>query len=257
MENKDNETLIVKVDKLSVNLYQKEILSSISFKLKPRETLVFVGKNGSGKTVLLKSIVGLFHLSQGSSIILGKNIHSLKGKESINILKRIGYVFQKSGLFDSMSITDNVIFSLKRFSDLSQDELEKKATYYLNKTGLKGVENLFPSELSGGMQKRAGIARTIAMEPELLIMDDPSAGLDPVLSDSIANLILEFKEVLSSAFIIVTHDLKFAYKLADRIGLLIDGKLYGILDKIEFQKTEEATFKQFREGELEGNISFL
>ena len=242
-----------------ITLYfdDKKILDDISFEIKPKDTLVLMGKNGCGKTVLLKTLIGLFAPQEGESVLFDQNIHQLKGSSKNEILQRAGYVFQKSGLFDSLNILENVLFGLQRFSSEDIGKQITAAQESLYRTGLKGAEEKKPSELSGGMQKRASIARAIVSRPELLFLDDPTAGLDPVLTDSIGNLILEIKEKLNSTFLIVTHDLELAYKLADRIGLIIDGKLHGILTVEDFKTTREAYFTQFREGKLEGPISVL
>ncbi|MDH5718418.1 MAG: ATP-binding cassette domain-containing protein [Spirochaetia bacterium] len=252
MNNLNNS--IISLENIYLNIDNKEILKNINLKVNKKETLVIMGKNGCGKTMLLKTIVGIFKPQEGLISVFNKNINSLKNRDLDELRKDIGYVFQKSGLFDSMSIAENVIFGIQRFYKKSFNELLKIATNSLNKAGLKDVENKLPSELSGGMQKRAGIARAIAIEPKILLMDDPTAGLDPVLSDAIADLILEIKESLQSTFIIVTHDFKLAYKLADRIALMVNGELKGIHTIDDFKNLDDPYFVQFREGALTGPI---
>lgn len=247
----------VNVTNLSLTIDGKPILRDISFDLKPGETLVLMGKNGSGKTMLLKTLVGLFRPQSGSAEILGQNVHELAHAELDELRRSIGYVFQKSGLFDSLHVWQNVVFALRRFSELDDDALRAKATECLNRAGLKDVEDKFPSELSGGMQKRAGIARAIAMDPKVLLFDDPTAGLDPVLTDAIAELIKGIQRNLGSAAIVVAHDFNLAYKLADKIGLVVSGALHGILSREEFQNTTEPYFEQFREGKLTGPIPVI
>ena len=250
-ENIEN---IIEVNNLSLSILGKQILQDISLELKPRETLVIMGKNGSGKSMLLKTMMGLFHPQTGSSKLFRKNIFSLSSSELDDILEKVGYVFQKSGLFDSMKVWENVVFAVRRLRKMSNEELLAHATSCLNRSGLKDAEHKLPSELSGGMQKRAGIARAIALDPQILLMDDPTAGLDPVLTDAIADLILEIRDNLHCAAIVVCHDLKFAYKLADRIGLMVAGKLHTVLPVSEFQTTTEPYVLQFREGNLTGPI---
>ena len=248
---------MVSVENITLYLDHKKVLDDISFTVKPQETLILMGKNGCGKTVLLKTIIGLFTPQEGNSVLFDKDIHQIQGSEKNEVLQRAGYVFQKSGLFDSLNILENVLFGLRRFSS---EEIEKHiaaAQEALHRTGLGNVETKKPSELSGGMQKRASIARAIVSKPELLFLDDPTAGLDPVLTDSIGNLILEIKEKLNSTFLIVTHDLELAYKLGDKIGLIVEGRLHGILTVEDFKTTQEAYFAQFREGKLKGPISVL
>ncbi|MBX3723706.1 MAG: ATP-binding cassette domain-containing protein [Turneriella sp.] len=242
---------------VSLTIGEKKILEDISLEMQPGETLVIMGKNGSGKTMLLKTLVGLFRPQRGTAEILGNNVHKLKHRELDELRQKIGYVFQKSGLFDSLHVWENVVFALRRFKSLNADELRQKATECLNRAGLKDVENKFPSELSGGMQKRAGIARAIAMDPQILLFDDPTAGLDPVLTDAIAELIKGIKRNLGSTAIVVAHDFNLAYKLADRIGLMVGGKLHGVLTRDEFRTTTEPYFEQFREGKLTGPIPVI
>jgi len=247
----------INIDNLSLTIGEKAILKEVSVSLEPGETLVLMGKNGSGKTMLLKTLAGLFKPQNGEAHLLGKNVHALTMHELDEVRRDIGYVFQKSGLFDSLHVWENVVFALRRFSKLSADELRAKATECLNRAGLKDVEDKFPSELSGGMQKRAGIARAIAMDPKILLFDDPTAGLDPVLTDAIAELIKGIKRNLGSTSIVVAHDFNLAYKLADKIGLMVGGRLHGVLSRDEFRTTTEPYFEQFREGKLTGPIPVI
>lgn len=257
LESHPTEETVLSARSIDLTLGGKHVLKKISFDLPRGETIVFMGKNGSGKTVLLKTLVGLFQPQQGESLLFSKNVYSLDGPALEKLKKDIGYVFQKSGLFDSLTIAENVVFALRRFSDKTEAELAERATYCLNRSGLKNVESKLPSELSGGMQKRAGIARAIAMQPKLLLLDDPTAGLDPVLSDAIADLILELQAELETTSIVITHDLKVARKLATRIGLIIGGAIHTILPTEEFFQTKEPAVEQFREGKLEGPIPVI
>lgn len=247
----------IRLSQVSLTIGEKKILQDINVDIQPGETLVVMGKNGSGKTMLLKTLVGLFRPQRGVVEILGQNVHDLRIHDLDLLRKKIGYVFQKSGLFDSMHVWQNVVFALRRFSDLDQDALKGKATECLNRAGLKDVEDKYPSELSGGMQKRAGIARAIAMDPQILLFDDPTAGLDPVLTDAIAELIKGIKRNLGSTAIVVAHDFNLAYKLADKIGLMVGGRLHGVMTREEFQTTTEPYFEQFREGKLTGPIPVI
>ncbi|MCS6983772.1 MAG: ATP-binding cassette domain-containing protein [Leptospiraceae bacterium] len=245
---------VVICEDISLNLGGKPILRNISLSIKRGETFVLMGKNGCGKTVFLKSLVGLFRPQKGRILLFGKDIFQLKPLERASTLCKIGYVFQKSGLFDSLTVAENVIFARRRFVKENQEELMAHATTCLRRTGLQGVENKLPAELSGGMQKRAGIARAIALDPELLLMDDPTAGLDPILTDAIAELILNIRESLHSTAVIITHDFNLAYKLAHRIGLMVAGELKAVCTTEEFQKSQDPYVVQFREGLLSGPI---
>ncbi|MCS6972140.1 MAG: ATP-binding cassette domain-containing protein [Turneriella sp.] len=247
----------IRTEGLTLILGGKTILDSITFSVAAGETLVLMGKNGCGKTMLLKTLVGLFTPQQGFAEILGQNVHRLSPIALDQLRRKIGYVFQKSGLFDSLPVWENVVFALRRFSDMDHHALRHRATECLNRTGLKDVEDKFPSELSGGMQKRAGIARAIAMSPEILLFDDPTAGLDPVLTDAIAELIKEITRTLGSTAIVVAHDFNLAYKLADKIGLMVAGRLHTVLTKDEFRTTDDPYVVQFRESKLTGPIPVI
>ena len=245
---------VISINNISLTIGEKEILKNISLNLRESETIVVMGKNGSGKTMLLKTIVGLFKPQIGTVTVMQQNVHQLKAFQLGELRQNIGYVFQKSGLFDSVNVGQNVVFALKRFSKKTPDELHEHAVRCLLRAGLKDVETRLPSELSGGMQKRAGIARSIAMDPKILLMDDPTAGLDPVLTDAIADLILEIKTDLKCTTIVVAHDFNLAYKLADRIALLVNGQLQSLMSVDEFKTSEDPYVKQFREGLLTGPI---
>jgi len=250
-------TTAVEAENLSLSINGKDILQQITLRVEPGETLVLMGKNGSGKTMLLKTLVGLFTPQQGRALILGQDVHRLSPVQLDQLRRKIGYVFQKSGLFDSLHVWENVVFALRRFSNLDDDQLRAKATDCLERSGLKDVEDKYPSELSGGMQKRAGIARAIAMDPEILLFDDPTAGLDPVLTDAIAELIKAVKRNLGSTAIVVAHDFNLAYKLADKIGLMVAGKLHTVMSRDEFRTTTEPYVEQFRDGKLTGPIPVI
>jgi len=212
---------------------------------------VILGKNGSGKSVLLKIAAGLLVPDSGEVLFDGKKISS-EDYFRANKLS-IGYVFQKGGLFDSMNLFDNVAFPLRR-KGLTENEIPDIVLYNLRRVGLEGSEEKFPTELSGGMQKRAGIARVLAMKPKVILYDDPAAGLDPVLTDSIADLILEIRETEKTTSLIVTHDMKFAEKIADEIVLLDSSQIVFYGDKNKFFSLEDPFAHQFVKGEIEGPI---
>ena len=256
MNNVEQE-YIAEVSNLSLVLQGETILDDISFSLKPGETFAIIGKNGCGKTLLLKSLIGIFKPTRGDVHMFNVDMVKTKESELVHIRQRTGYVFQKSGLFDSLTVEENVLFALERFAKNKTENFSTKVTGLLASTGLKDVENKFPSELSGGMQKRAGIARAIAMSPDLLLMDDPTAGLDPVLSDAIGELVLDIKKKKQMTTIIVTHDIKLAYKLADRIALMHEGKFLSVLNTPDFKTSDDPYVYQYRNSLLDGPISVL
>jgi phospholipid/cholesterol/gamma-HCH transport system ATP-binding protein len=249
--------MIIDIDNVSLKIQGHQILESINLNIQKGETIVLLGKNGSGKTMLLKTLAGLYPPNSGSVKLFNKDIYKIHKNELNEIFKNIGYVFQKSGLFDSLTIAENVMFSINRFNPDTRENMLLKAIELLKSAGLSNVENKLPSELSGGMQKRAGIARAIAMDPAILLMDDPTAGLDPVLSDAIAELIISIREKLNSTVIVITHDLKIAYKLSHRIGLMNQGKLIELMSTDEFKNTNNEFIVQYRTGNLVGPIPVI
>ena len=252
---------MISVKNLSVSFSDRVIIDDVSFQVNQGETVVIMGKNGSGKSVLLKTIAGLISEYQGEIQIDGKDIkdlyrHSLKAKDGELRDCTMAYVFQKGGLFDSINVFDNTAFGLRRMG-VSEEEIFERVNAAVERVGLKGAGSKLPSELSGGMQKRVGIARAVCMKPGVILYDDPTAGLDPILSDSISDLMLEIKSALNTASIIVTNDLKVAGKTADRIALLYLGKLVSFLKTEEFFSETDLYARQFIRGEIEGPIDIL
>jgi phospholipid/cholesterol/gamma-HCH transport system ATP-binding protein len=233
------------------------ILQNVNLTLYDDEILVILGRNGCGKSVLFKIINALIPPDEGRIIIDGEDIHQLQGKELIQARKKIGFVFQKSGLFDSMTVGENVGFSLNRFSKKTRSEIDSLVRQKLAHVGLSGVEKKMPAELSGGMQKRAGLARAIIQNPEIILYDDPTAGLDPILSDAIGDLILKLKDDLCVSSMVITHDLDLVEKLADRVCLLYKGEIHGPFPWSDFQNSDNPVIKQYLSGSLSGPINLL
>ncbi|HPW51630.1 MAG TPA: ATP-binding cassette domain-containing protein, partial [Spirochaetota bacterium] len=227
---------MIEIKSASISFGKKNVLQNVSVKSEIMSNTVILGKNGSGKSVLLKIAAGLLVPDSGEVLFDGKKISS-EDYFRANKLS-IGYVFQKGGLFDSMNLFDNVAFPLRR-KGLTENEIPDIVLYNLRRVGLEGSEEKFPTELSGGMQKRAGIARVLAMKPKVILYDDPAAGLDPVLTDSIADLILEIRETEKTTSLIVTHDMKFAEKIADEIVLLDSSQIVFYGDKNKFFSLED------------------
>lgn len=249
---------MINIKNLSVSFEDKIILENINIDIPAGSTFVIFGKNGSGKSILLKTIAGLIQNYKGSIEINGKDIKDLyaeSGGSAGNNLN-LSYVFQKGGLFDSMNVFDNIAFPLRRkgYDDTSISESVSGA---MARVGLTGNEDKLPSELSGGMQKRVGLARAICVNPDIILYDDPTAGLDPVLSDSIADLIIDIKKSYTSTSIVVTHDLKVAEKISDSVILLYKGRIvYSGLNH-DFFNSNDPFARQFIEGSLQGPIDVL
>ncbi|MFA5519327.1 MAG: ATP-binding cassette domain-containing protein [Spirochaetota bacterium] len=250
---------MIDVSNLHISFDTRDVLNGVFLDVNAGETLVLMGRNGSGKSVFLKIIAGLIKNYSGTVKINGNDINGIYSPEGFDKSYseiKIAYVFQKGGLFDSMSVFDNTAFGLRRLG-FNEDEIFSRVDSVLDRVGLKGSEYKLPSEISGGMQKRAGLARAICIDPEIILYDDPSAGLDPILSDSIADLIIDIKKDSNTTAIAVTHDLAVAKKIADKIALLYEGEIvfWGIPD--DFFSKENKFAKQFIEGDPIGPIDIF
>lgn len=237
---------MIRISEVTVSFESGPVLDNIDLDIEDGTIAVILGKNGCGKSVLLKSVVGLIAPSSGSITINVEN--ESPGRA------RAGYVFQRGGLFDSMTVFDNVAFGLRR-AGVPEGEIESIIGPVLKKIGLGGSELKIPSELSGGMQKRVGFARAICLSPSLILYDDPTAGLDPVLSDAIADIILEIRQTTGCTSIVATHDLKVAEKIADTVVLLYDSKIVFNGPGESFFGGESEYARQFISGDIEGPIA--
>ncbi len=246
---------MIKTASLTISFNGNTIVENVNLTVEKGTTLAILGKNGSGKSVILKSVAGLIEY-EGSIEVLGKDIRGLYENGAMQITDapfHLTYVFQKGGLFDSLDVFENTAFGLRRMG-LSEEEIAERALGSLARVGLKGSEEKLPSELSGGMQKRVGLARAVCMNPDVILYDDPTAGLDPILSDSIADLILEIRDNLKTTSIVATHDLQVARKIAERVALIYGGRIVYEGTAREFFETDDAHARQFIEGEIEGPI---
>jgi phospholipid/cholesterol/gamma-HCH transport system ATP-binding protein len=201
------------------------VLKGVSFALEKGETLVVMGGSGSGKTVLLRLIAGLLRPDAGQIRVFGTNIEHLSEEELLPIRRRLGYVFQGAALFDSLSVHENVAYPLREHTRLPGEEIRRRVVHFLSLVGLNdSVLGLLPAELSGGMRKRVGIARALVGEPEVMLYDEPTAGLDPTNSKLVVELIVQMREGVCDSSIVVTHDFDLAKSVADRVAVLIDGR---------------------------------
>ena len=206
-----------------------DVLKGVSFQLEKGETLVIMGGSGSGKTVLLRHVDGLVHPDSGAIVLFGQHIEHLSEVDLLPIRRRLGYVFQGAALFDSLTVEENVGFPLREHTDLPEGEVRKRAIHFLSLVGLdEKVLSQLPSELSGGMRKRVGIARALIGQPDVLLFDEPTAGLDPTNSKLVGELISELGSEVCDTSIVVTHDLELAKTVADRVAVLIDGRFAAV-----------------------------
>lgn len=245
---------MIKVIDLHKSFGEKKVLQGVSFWLRHGETVAIIGQSGCGKSVLLKHIIGLLKPDRGKVLVDGVDITRLNNNELHSITRRFGMLFQSSALFDSMTVAENVRFGLERYTDYPPEKIREIATECLAKVGLIGVEDLMPHELSGGMKKRVALARAIAYRPDIILYDEPSTGIDPIRADAINDLIIRMKREMTVASLIITHDMASAYKVADRIGMLYEGKIIEIGTPEEIRNSQSPIVQQFIHGHAEGPI---
>jgi phospholipid/cholesterol/gamma-HCH transport system ATP-binding protein len=244
----------IEIKKLKKSFGTNLVLDGIDLTIEDGKTTVVIGQTGCGKSVLIKHIIGLLNPDAGQIIVDGVDITRVTRNEFTDILKNFGVLFQSAALFDSMTTGDNVAFPLREHTKLPENKIMEIVEEKLAIVGLKGVESRYPSELSGGMKKRAGLARAIALDPKVLIFDEPTTGLDPVMSDTIDNLILDTQKRLGVTSIVISHDIPGTFKIAHRIAMLYKGKvvLYGSPD--DFKNTKDPIVRQFLERRAEGPL---
>jgi phospholipid/cholesterol/gamma-HCH transport system ATP-binding protein len=243
---------IIDVVNLSKAFGPKVVLSNVNLQVMEGESLVVLGGSGSGKTVLLRTIMGLLAPDSGQVSIEGKIIHQLSREELFEVRKKIGMCFQMAALFDSMSVEENVGFALQRHAKMTKAQIADRVDECLGLVGLKDTNKLRPSELSGGMKRRVGFARAIALKPEILLFDEPTTGLDPVMTDVIGRVILDLKHQLGVSTITITHDLKSAFEIADRIALLFRGECLACESPATFKDNPNPVVQQFLRGDADG-----
>ncbi len=248
---------MIKLIDLYKSFGDNHVLKGLNFEVKKGESSVIIGGSGSGKSVILKHIIGILKPDKGDVIIDGVNINTLKENELYETRKKFGMLFQMAALFDSMTVWENVTFALGRNKDVNPSDMEDIAMEKLKMVGLVGVENLMPSELSGGMKKRVGLARAIAHKPEILLYDEPTTGLDPIMADAINELIIQLREKLNVTSVAITHDMNSAYKIADTISMLYNGVIIDKGSPEEIKNTDNPVVEQFITGKAAGPIMIL
>ena len=232
-----------------------QVLQGLDLGIETGEALVIIGRSGCGKSVLLKIIMGIIEPDRGTVIIDGVDIFSLVPRELDQFRLKLGMLFQGAALFDSLTVRENVGFSLYEHTQLPREVIVEKVREKLKLVGLEGIEQLMPSALSGGMKKRVGLARAIANDPKVILYDEPTTGLDPIMADGINDLVVQMHEKLRVTSVTVTHDLKSAYKIADRVAMLYEGKIIGAGTPEEIKNTEDPVIRQFITGSATGPIT--
>ena len=239
---------MIEVEHVYLSFGQREILRDVNLKINDGETMVILGASGSGKSTLLKLIIGLLRPDSGTIRIDGKGISSYTEAEMNEERRRMGMVFQYSALFDSMNVFENVAFGLRQHTKMNEEEIKKNVEEKLGMVGLQGTGALQPANLSGGMKKRVSLARAIALEPQIILYDEPTAGLDPIRSTDISLLMKQMQQKMKATSVVVTHDLKSAEMIADRMAFLYKGSFLAVGRPEELYSSEDGRVKQFING---------
>lgn len=216
---------------------------------------MLIGPSGFGKSVVLKLFAGLLRPNAGRVLVEGQDLHSLKPARQAELLLKMGMLFQKNALFDSLTVAENIAFPLREKTRLNEEEIQERITFFLEAVAIPHARHLYPDEISGGMQKRLGIARALALKPQIVLYDDPTAGLDPITSRRIIELILQLRREQKSTVVAVTNDMARAYQMADCICMVVDGEIIRTGDKSETLKHTDPRVMQFVRGQLEGPLT--
>lgn len=240
---------MIVVDNVHKSLAGKQVLAGLSFEVQKGETLVIIGASGSGKTVCLKHIVGLFTPDKGTVLVDGVNVASARHQELEGLRDQFGVLFQSGGLINWMTVEENVGLPLRERTRKSPEEIQRLVREKLSMVGMAGTESQYPSELSGGMRKRAGLARAIIRDPSILLYDEPTSGLDPVTARKIDRLILDLQKRLGVTSIVVTHDLHSAVAVGNRIATLYQGKIADISTPEKFMQSDHPVVRELREAQ--------
>ena len=245
---------MIRIVNLHTSFGPKKVLRGVDLEVRQGETMVVIGQSGSGKSVLLKHLIGLMKPDQGQVFVDGVEINRLKENELFRIMKKFGMVFQGAALFDSLTVEKNVSFGLERYTDYPPEKVREIVRESLAKVGLKNVEHLMPHELSGGMKKRVGLARAIAYRPEIILYDEPSTGIDPIRADAINDMINLLREEMSVTSVVITHDMASAFKVADRMAMLCGGRIILVGTPEEIKASPNEFVQQFIQGHADGPI---
>jgi len=236
---------MIEITDLHKSFGQKKVLCGVDFTINKGETVVIIGQSGCGKSVLIKHIVGLLTPDYGKVVVEGKVVHELSIKELYNLRRKFGFLFQGAALFDSMTVEENVSLPLIESMNFSKQEIRKIVEEKLELVGLKGILNLKPAELSGGMKKRVGLARALVTNPSYILYDEPTTGLDPIMSDSIDLLIKDLSDKLKVTSVVVTHDMYSVKNVADRVAMMHQGKIYFNGSTEELITSEDTVISDF------------
>ncbi|OGS44789.1 MAG: ABC transporter ATP-binding protein [Elusimicrobia bacterium RIFOXYD2_FULL_34_15] len=245
---------MIKINNLYKSFGKNVVFRGLNLEIRDGKTITIIGGSGCGKSVLIKHIVGLLKPDSGEIFIDDKEITKLKEDELFEIQKKFGFLFQGAALFDSLTVKENVAFGLRNLKNMTEEAISEKVKECLTMIGLEGIENMKPSELSGGMKKRVALARAIATDPKYILYDEPTTGIDPIMADVINDLIIHLQKTLGVTSIVVTHDMTSAYKISNHIAMLFEGKIIGEGSSEEIKNTKNPYIKQFTTGSSTGPI---
>jgi len=248
---------MIKLIDLYKSFGHQVVLKGLNLEIEEGKTTVIIGRSGGGKSVLLKHIIGLLSPDSGQVLFEGKNIPELDDSELNEVRKKFGMLFQSAALFDSMTVGENVAFPLREHTHMSEEEIRDVVHDRLRAVGLPDVEEKMPSELSGGMKKRAGLARAIAMHPQVVLFDEPTTGLDPVMAEAINQLIIETQERFNLTCVATSHDMKSIFTIGDKIAMIYKGIIIADGTPEEISASDNPVVKQFLAGSLDGPIHML
>jgi phospholipid/cholesterol/gamma-HCH transport system ATP-binding protein len=253
-EYMDDRMPIIQLEKVSKSFGKFSVLKDLDLVLEKDKVNIIIGRSGGGKSVLIKHIIGLLKPDQGRVLIQGEDIVPMKERQMSLIRRRFGMLFQEAALFDSFSVEENVAFPLREHTRKSTAEIKETVEARLSSVGLAGMGGKMPSELSGGMRKRVGLARALAMDPQIVLFDEPTSGLDPVMAAAINDLILRTQRDFGATCVVISHDIVATMKIADRIYMLYDGKIIARGTPYEIREADDPVVRQFIRGEAEGPI---
>jgi len=239
---------MIEIRNLHKNFGGNPVLAGMSFRIENGESVAIIGRSGGGKSVLLKHLIGLLQPDSGEVLIDGENIVAMNERQLLRVRRKFGMVFQGAALFDSMTVAENVAFGLRRHENLTEAEVARRVAEALEVVNLSGTEQKKPAELSGGMRKRAGLARAIIYEPQIVLYDEPTTGLDPIVSDSIDQLIVRVRDRFKVTTVVVTHDMRTARRVGQRVLMLHDKRIYTSGPADEIFASSDPVVRQFIDG---------